>query len=127
MLGVELTTDSVNGEKFCDVVKGTLIPNMLPYDGLNKTSIVVMDNCAIHHVEQVRSLLQDAGILLIYLPPYSPDYNPIEIAFAYVKQYLKKHDYVMEAFTDPKSIVQSTFDSISEELCQAWVSHSHLH
>ena len=127
MLGAEVTTDSVNGEKFCEFVEGTLIPNMLPYDGLNETSIVVMDNCAIHHVQQVRSLLDDAGILLVYLPPYSPDYNPIEVAFGYVKQYLKKHDDVMAVFTDPKSLVQAAFDNINEELCQAWVLHSHLY
>ena len=43
ILDVEMTQNSVDGEKFCDFVRGTLIPNMLPYDGLNPTSIVVMD------------------------------------------------------------------------------------
>ena len=87
MFGAEVTTDSVNGEKFCEIVKETLIPNMFPCDRLNETLIVVMDNCAIYHVQQVRSLLDDAGVLLIYLPPYSPDYNPIVVAFGHMKQY----------------------------------------
>ncbi len=126
-LGVELTTNSVNGDSFCDFVKGTLIPNMLPYDGLNPTSIAVMDNCSIHHVNEVRSLLEHAGILSIYLPPYSPDFNPIETAFSHVKQYLKKHDDILGAFTNTKSLVQSAFDSITTELCQAWISHCHIY
>jgi transposase len=117
----------MNGERFCDFIKGTLIPNMLPYDGLNPTSIVVMDNCSIHHVSEVQCLLEDAGIVVIYLPPYSPDFNPIETAFSYVKQYLKKHDDVLAAFNNPGSLVQSAFDSITIEHCQAWISHCHMY
>ena len=86
-----------------------------------------MDNCSIHHVDEVQSLLEEAGILLIYLPPYSPDFNPIETAFSYVKQYLKKHDDVIGAFTNPVTLVQSAFDSITTELCQSWVSHCHVY
>jgi hypothetical protein len=66
ILDVEMTP---NSEMFCDFVRGTLIPCMLPFDGQNPTSIVVMDNCSIHHVAEVKSMLEDAGILLIYLPP----------------------------------------------------------
>ena len=47
MLAVELTRDSVNGEKFYDFVRGSLIPEMLPFDGSNPRSIAVMDNCSI--------------------------------------------------------------------------------
>ena len=72
LIDVEMTANSVDCEKFYDFVRGTLIPNMLPFDGLNPTSIVVMDNGSIHHVAVVKSMLDDAGILLMYLPPYSP-------------------------------------------------------
>ena len=67
---------------FCNFVRGTLIPNMLPSDGLNPTSIVSNGQyyCSVHHVAEVASLLVDAGILLMYLLPYSPDLNPIEEA-----------------------------------------------
>ena len=54
LLGVELTTGSVNRDKFFDFVRGTLIPNMNPFDGVNDKSIVLMDNCSIHHVIKVR-------------------------------------------------------------------------
>lgn len=95
MLGVELSTDSVNGEKFYDFVPGTLISEMLPFDGTSPRSIAIMDNCSIHHMQDVSDLFTDAGILQIFLPPYSPDMNPIEMAFGYVKGYLKKHEDIM--------------------------------
>ena len=59
-----MTPNSVNGEIFCDFVRGTSIPNMLPFDGLNPTSVAVMDNCSIHHVAKVKSMLDNAGILI---------------------------------------------------------------
>ena len=69
LVGVELTTGSVNAEKFLDFVHGTLIPEMQPFDGSKKRSIVILDNCSIHHTRLVKEALQDAGILVIYLPP----------------------------------------------------------
>ena len=56
----------------------TLIPEMLPFDGVNPRSVLVMDNCSIHHVLPVSETLSQMGILTIFLPPYSPDMNPIE-------------------------------------------------
>ena len=96
LLGVELTSCSVNSDKFFDFVRGTLIPNMQPFDGSNSKSILIMDNCSIHHVDAIKELIQDAGILLIYLPPYSPDLNPIEETFSSVKYYLKDHDEILQ-------------------------------
>ena len=74
---MELTTGNVNGDKFLEFVQGTLIPEMELIDGTKRKSIVVLDNCSIHHARSVKDTLQDAGILVIYLPPYSPDLNPI--------------------------------------------------
>ena len=66
MLAVELTTNSVNGEKFFDFVCDSLIPEMLPFDGCNLKSIAVMDNCSIHHVQEVTDLFNSAGIVIIF-------------------------------------------------------------
>ena len=51
--------------------------------------MVVMDNCLIHHISEVRKVLKEVGVLVHFLPPYSPDYNPIEEAFSKVKQVLR--------------------------------------
>ena len=56
-------------------------------DGENARSIVVLDNCSIHHMQHVIDLFVAAGILVLFLPPYSPDYMPIEETFSYVKYY----------------------------------------
>ena len=63
---------------------------MHPFPG--EMSSLIMDNCSIHHVQEVKDLLEAAGILLIFLPPYSPDYNPAKELLSYIKYYLKNHD-----------------------------------
>ena len=124
IIDVDLTTESVNGDAFYDFVCSTLIPNMYPYDGTSPNSVVVMDNCSIHHVAEVQQLLDDAGIPVIYLPPYSPDMNPIETAFSHVKSYLKLHDDVLEAFPNKTTLVKAAFQNIKIEHCQAWIKHT---
>ena len=58
--------DSVNGDRFFDFVRSSLIPKMHSFDGISARSIVVKDNCAIHHVQPVLDVLNDAGILLMF-------------------------------------------------------------
>lgn len=57
---------------------------------LRAGQIVVMDNLSAHKGERVRELIESRGCELLYLPPYSPDFNPIEEAFAKVKGLLRK-------------------------------------
>ena len=57
---------------------------------LRRDQIVVMDNLSAHKGERVRELLESAGCELLYLPPYSPDFSPIEEAFSKVKGLLRK-------------------------------------
>ena len=54
LVGVELTTGSVNSGRFLEFVRGTLIPEMQPFDGSRRRSIVIMDNCSIHHAQLVK-------------------------------------------------------------------------
>jgi transposase len=57
---------------------------------LKAGDIVVMDNLSSHKSEEVREIIEAAGATLLYLPPYSPDLNPIEQAFAKIKSHLRK-------------------------------------
>lgn len=59
---LELTMGTVNGDTFADFFHGTLVLEMEPFDGSVKKS-VIMDNCSIHHVDEVKSLIDEAGIL----------------------------------------------------------------
>ena len=69
-----------------------------------------MDNCSIHHVSEVEQLFDAVGIVL-FLPPYSPDYNLIEQTFSYVKYYLKQHDLI-QTIGNPEVVVRAAFTSI---------------
>ena len=124
VVAVELMKGSVKGGKFVDFVRGSLIPEMLPFDGKNSRSIAVLDNCSIHHVLAVAELFREAGILVFFLPPYSPDYNPIEELFSCIKYYLKDHDQILQAMNDPTPVIQAAFDSITPEKCMGWIRHS---
>jgi len=74
----------INGETFATWVEQFLIPELEP------GSIVVIDNLGSHKGSRVRKLLRAAGIKLFFLPPYSPDLNPIEQVFSKLKRLLRK-------------------------------------
>lgn len=74
----------MDGAAFVDYVEQVLGPALSPGD------IVVMDNLPAHKVGGVRESIEAVGAMLVYLPPYSPDLNPIEMAFAKLKALLRK-------------------------------------
>jgi transposase len=74
----------MNGETFLAYVEQVLVPTLRPGD------IVVMDNLGCHKSAKVRDAIEAAGAELRFLPPYSPDFNPIENAFAKLKALLRK-------------------------------------
>ena len=74
----------INGRSFLAYVEQLLVPALRPGD------IVVMDNLGSHKGKAVRKAIRKAGATLFFLPPYSPDLNPIEQAFAKLKSLLKK-------------------------------------
>lgn len=57
----------------------------MPFNGVNPHSVVIMDNCAIHNVDGIVKSIHDVGALVHFLPPYSPDFQPIEETFSKVK------------------------------------------
>lgn len=74
----------INGQKFLAYVERFLIPTLRPGD------IVVLDNLGSHKGKAVRRVIRNAGAHRIFLPPYSPDLNPIEQAFAKLKHWLRQ-------------------------------------
>lgn len=122
LLTYEILSATTNGEKFFDFVRGYLIPNMQPFPAPG--SILIMDNCSIHHVDEVQEILHRAGILVIYLPPYSPDLNPAEEMFSFVKYYLKDHDDILQCTNDSIDIIKSAFDSVTVDQCSNWIIYS---
>jgi transposase len=74
---------AINGARFLAYVEQGLAPTLRPGD------VVVMDNLKAHEVTGVRAAIEAQGARLLYLPPYAPDLNPIELAFAKFKALLR--------------------------------------
>lgn len=76
--------EPINGEWFEAYVRHMLLPELRP------GNVVIMDNLSSHKSPAMRELIEVAGATLMFLPPYSPDFNPIEMAFAKLKAFLRK-------------------------------------
>ena len=87
---------SVDGDQFYMCVQKYLLPHLMTFNGANPHSVVVMNNASIHHVNEVLEMIQGVGAMVIFLPPYSPDYNPIEEAFSKVKTLVKQYESDLE-------------------------------
>ena len=124
VVAYDLVQGTVNGQRFLEFLQGKLIPEMLPYDGENPHSILIMDNCSIHHVQPVLHTLKQMGILILFLPPYSPDMNPIEELFSYVKYFLKDHYHILQAIDDPTPVLEASFDTVTKDKCLGWINHA---
>jgi transposase len=74
---------AINGEMFLAYVEQVLVPTLKPGD------VVIMDNLRCHKVAGVREAIEATGASLMFIPPYSPDLNPIELAFAKLKALLR--------------------------------------
>ncbi len=75
----------MNGEMFLAWVTQGLLPALRPGE------VVILDSLATHKIRGVREALEAAGVGLLYLPPYSPDFNPIEPMWSKIKQILGSH------------------------------------
>lgn len=83
---VYIAEGNLNGQKFSDFVRSSLLPVLMPFNNVNPRSVVIMDNSSIHHVQEVSDLIEiQAGAKLHYLPPYSPDLNLVKGVFSQIK------------------------------------------
>ena len=84
IVSIELTNSTVNHEIFFDFVRSKLIPNMMPFDGNNQRSIVIMDNLSVHHVQEIIDLFNYCGIIVLFLPPHDTAQTSIQLRNASV-------------------------------------------
>jgi transposase len=106
---------STDGDVFLAYVEQILCPALKP------GQVVVMDNLSAHKVAGVRQRIEQAGATLLYLPPYSPDFNPIEQCWAKIKQLLRSAkarvlDVLDRALTD-------AITAITPQNAAAWFHH----
>src|SRR2546423_15247271 len=72
---------------------------MNAYPGDN--SVIVMDNARIHHDNELIELLEGLGCRVVFLPPYSPDFNPIETAFSTITSLIRRNHVFIVAYNNP--------------------------
>jgi transposase len=105
----------MNSAIFLAYVHRCLVPS------LRQGDIVVMDNLKPHKAKGVREAIEAAGAALLYLPPYSPDLNPIELAFAKLKALLRK---AAERSIDALwTRIGSLLDQFTPQECAAYLRH----
>jgi transposase len=97
--------EAIDADSFQSFVEQVLAPTLIPGD------IVVMDNLSSHKGSRVRDLIEARGASLVYLPPYSPDFNPIELAFSKIKQSLRSLG--ARTKTSLWSAMQSVLDQVT--------------
>jgi transposase len=106
----------MNAEAFTAYVEQVLAPTLAPGD------IVVMDNLSSHKGEAVRKAIEARGAALLFLPPYSPDLNPIELAFAKLKGLLRKAaERTVEALWNRIGVLIAAF---TPEECANYFAHN---
>lgn len=80
-----------------------------------------MDNVAFHQVDGVKEAIEKRGARLVYLPPYSPELNPIEPMWGKIKHYLRKAS--ARTFQDFKKAIKTAFEMINKTDLQHWFKH----
>ncbi len=95
---------------------------MNPY--LDKNNVLVMDNAKIHHDEEMIDLIERIGCRVLFLPPYSPDYNPIELAFSTIKVWFKRNRDFMEICLDPEYCIIVVCSQVTPELAKSYFKKS---
>ena len=118
-----LAEGTMNGDRFKHFINTCLFPVLMPYNGVNPHSIVIMDNASIHHMDEVLLIIENVGAKVIFLPPYSPDLNPLEPVFGKVKAILKENDKIFQACSSPRAFLAMVFGMITAEDCYNFSRH----
>lgn len=115
-----MTADgAINGDLFVAYVEQCLVPELSAGD------VVVLDNLAVHKRAEARALIEGAGASMVFLPPYSPDLNPIEQAFSKLKAVLRKRRERTEVGL--RRAIFAALDGFPAHECANFLRHGGYH
>ena len=98
---------------------------LLNFNGKNPNSIVVLDNCAIYHANDIAELLREVGVMVHFLPS---DYNPIKEAFSKVKMVLKCMESTLHiGIVDLQTCIATAIASITPDDCQQYIKSCQIY
>ena len=126
LLECKAMAHTVDGDSFYDFIQASLLPHLMPFNGINPHSVVIMDNCLVHHVPRDVEMIQEVRALVHFLPPYSPDYNPIEEAFSKVKANFKAMKLEAERLENTENLILASFSTVTQD-CQQWIAHAGIY
>lgn len=106
---------SIDGLTFEAFISQKLVPKLW------KGACVILDNCSIHLGEEVRKLIEEAGAKLIFLPPYSPDFSPIENCFSKLKSILRSIG--ARSYPELAKAIDEAFSQVSLSDLRNWFAH----
>jgi len=119
-IGALMTIEGATcGEVFGSYVRHVLAPTLRP------GNVVVLDNLGAHRVQEARELIEAAGARLLFLPPYSPDLNPIEETWSKMKEHIRRQE--------PRTIealdvsVADAAANVTTEDAAGWIQHAGYH
>lgn len=128
VLHIDILTRSWTADEFRLFVD-VLLDQMNPYP--QKNSVLVLDNASAHHFDDLREVVEGRGMRLRYLPPYSPDFNPIEQGFSAMKAWIRKNnDFVLGEFRgeetcNPFAVLwEAVYNSMTPENIVGWYRDS---
>ena len=115
---VVLTTmfATVNKDRFVDWLRNKLLPRLKTGD------VIVLDNLKAHHDQRVEPLCRAHGVSVLYLPPYSYDFNPIEPGWALQKQHVRKH--APRNSQDLRRVARRARYRVTPRHCRQWFAHA---
>ena len=99
-------------ERFAEYLENILLPTLYGND------IIIMDNMRSHHAKVVKGILDSSGIKYLYLPPYSPDLNPIEKMWSKIKAYLRK--VKVRTASELPGAIEKAFSTVRPSDCSGW-------
>ena len=115
---------NVDAERFKSWVQRCLLPVLGNYDRREPNSILVLDNCSFHTDDEVLKLIRDRGTHVVFLSAYSPDFNPIELAFGLMKRRFER-DTLLHVGMSVHERVDVAADSISATTARRFIRKSY--
>lgn len=109
------TLGSVDALSFDAFISQKLVPKLW------KDAVVIMDNCSIHKSDELEALITSAGARLLYLPPYSPEFSPIENCWSKIKTILRRIG--ARTYTDLLKALDVAFKEVTSDNLLSWFTH----
>lgn len=111
---------SIDGFRYIDFLTNTLVPALAGLEDV----VLVLDNCRIHHIQEAKNILTDAGIEVLYLPPYSPTLNPIELMFSQVKSGVRGLPLEVRTSEPVPLLIAAAMERVTAADCAGCYKHS---